>query len=444
MTREQSHDDSVEISVDGVNNIIVGVRDGESINDSEKKIESRAQLGKENENENLFSLNHNVHAYQCKGECDVLPEHPSRWPQRPLMIRPTPHSFTKVLGIRRARRDDYEDIMGFSAGSILPINNGREDEGESLVVDFESIHFVGTLLLRIKQAPSVARRGDEKSYNKDHENKIGLDDTNSQRDYFANKKRKFQAVIKGRFMKPLSMSGCVTGQAFDRPAGKLPAQWIVKCFIKFISILAPQLDASLDEEKPRFLTPLVATANTVLSENGEYESSCDNSTDRNSRKRFASLKHGDRHLNIDTSSDLEEPHSLEPSSVLSALSANTDLGITVPDTTSCGATGRSLTRKKIFNALSAKRSPEPRFDTHKVYTFEFYQHLLDFGDELAVDTGRIGGMIPLAQATDGQPLKIMAAYKSSENKQELEPLWSFDIFHESLHSYATRVCTGKT
>jgi hypothetical protein len=55
---------------------------------------------------------------------------------------------------------------------------------------------------------------------------------------------------------------------------------------------------------------------------------------------------------------------------------------------------------------------------------------------LAVDMGRIGGMIPLAQSMDGQPLKIMAAYRSSEIKQELDSLWSFDIFHESLYSYA--------
>jgi hypothetical protein len=51
--------------------------------------------------------------------------------------------------------------------------------------------------------------------------------------------------------------------------------------------------------------------------------------------------------------------------------------------------------------------------------------------------GRIGGMVPLAQAMDGQPLKILAAYRHNEgNHEELDTLWSFDIFHESLYPYA--------
>lgn len=325
--------------------------------------------------------------------------------------------------------------MGFSAGCILPINNGREAKGESIVVDFESTHFVGTLLLRIKQVPPVPRGRDEKSCSNEDESNICQNDRNSQRDYFANKKRKFQAVIKGRFKTPLSMSRCVTGQIFERPAGKLPAQWVVKNFIKFVSILAPQLDASLDGNMPRFLTPLVATAQTVLADN-KYEKSCPKPNDRDLINRSPPLKHGDRHRDLDTGGDLEEPPSLEPNSALSALDAGSELGITIPDTTSYSLTNRSLARKKVFNALCAKRSPEPQFDTNKVYTFEFYQHLLDFGDELAVDMGRIGGMVPLAQAMDGQPLKVMAAYRSSEIKQELDSLWSFDIFHESLYSYA--------
>ena len=282
----------------------------------------------------------------------------------------------------------------------------------------------------------MPRGKDKKSYNTVDESNEGQYDRRSQRDYFANKKRKFQAVIKGRFKAPLSMSRCVTGQTFERPAGKLPARWVVKNFIRFVSVLAPQLDASLDENKPRFLTPLVSTAHTVLSEDDEYNKSYDKLDGTNTINPTRYLKQRDRHLNLDTGADLQEPHSLEESSVLFGLDADSNLGVTIPDTTSLSATNRSLARKKIFNALNAKRTPEPRFDTNKIYTFEFYQHLLDFGDELAVDMGRVGGMVPLAQAMDGQALKIMAAHRSSETGDELEPLWSFDIFHESLYSYA--------
>ncbi len=303
------------------------------------------------------------------------------------------------------------------------------------MVDFESAHFVGTLFLRIKQAPPAPREKNDKTYNTNDEIKKNHCERSLQCDYFANKKRKFQAIVKGRFRTPLSMSRCVTGQIFERPAGKLPARWVVNNFIKFVSILAPQLDASLDDNNPRFLTPLVATAHTVFSEEDEHEKS--RTWDgQKSINRSAQSKTCDRHLNIDVGDDLKEPSSVESSSILSDLAVDSNLGITIPDTTSFSATKRSSARKKIFNAISANRKPEPRFNTHKIYTFEFYQHLLDFGDELAVDMGRVGGMVPLAQAMDGQPLKMMAAYRRSGIGNTLDSLWSFDIFHESLYSYA--------
>ncbi len=313
------------------------------------------------------------------------------------------------------------------------------------MVDFESTYFVGTLLLRIKQASSIPLVGENKQKHttKDGRNE-GQNRRSVQRDYFANKKRKFQAVIKGRFKTPLSMSRCVTGQLFERPAGPLPAQWVVKNLIRFFSILAPQLDASLDKNKPRFLSPLVATAQTVLSEEDENHSS-DTANDRKSDRSSSSLNDRVRHLDIDVGAELGEPHSLEPTSVLFSLGTDSDLGITIPDTTFLSPAKRVLARKRIFNSLSAKRSPEPRFDPSKTYTFEFYQHLLDFGDVLALDMGTIGGMLPLAKAMDGQPLKIMAAYKNGEaGNAIIDPLWSFDLFHESLFPYAQMAVDRET
>ena len=76
-------------------------------------------------------------------------------------------------------------------------NNGREETGESLVVDFESTHFVGTMMLRIKQA----------CMNKNVKYKKFESES-----YFAGKKRRFQLCVKGRFKTPLPMSQCVTGR----------------------------------------------------------------------------------------------------------------------------------------------------------------------------------------------------------------------------------------
>ena len=39
------------------------------------------------------------YSYPCEYTYDTIPVHPSKWPQRPLMIRPTPYTSTKILGI---------------------------------------------------------------------------------------------------------------------------------------------------------------------------------------------------------------------------------------------------------------------------------------------------------------------------------------------------------
>lgn len=271
-----------------------------------------------------------------------------------------------------------------------------------MVIDFESTHFIGTMLLRIKQAP---------------DNRKGEPTLSREDSYFDGKKRKFQTVIRGRFKSPLSMSQCVTGQAFERPAGKLPSRWLVTAFIKFISTLAPQLEATLDGDKPRFLTPLVATAHTVLAGDSLLSGSETEIVEEGPVMERS----------------IEEPSSVSKESVLSDLPDS--LGLSVTNTTNLSMGSRMKTRKKIFNTLAAKQSIEPKFDTSKEYCFEFYQHLLDFGEELAVDMGRVGGKVGLAPATNGQPLKIMAAYKDQE-KGELDTLWSFDIWHESLYPFA--------
>jgi hypothetical protein len=137
---------------------------------------------------------HSAHAFPCRDTYKELPAHPGGWPQRPLMIRPTPNTSTRIIGIRRVSTTEYQHFPGFCAGCILPVNTGSEAKGESLVIDFESPHFVGTLLMRIKQAP--------KSKTVEYQ---------SSKNYFDGKKRKFQGIVKGRFKTPLPMSQCVTG-----------------------------------------------------------------------------------------------------------------------------------------------------------------------------------------------------------------------------------------
>lgn len=343
-----------------------------------------------------------IHAFPCKDTYKALPSHPSQWPQAPLMIRPTPYTSTKVRGIRRVGSLAYEHFAGFCAGCILPINCGCEALGESLVIDFESTHFVGTLLLRIKQAKSS-----HNTQPSDHPS------------YFDGKKRKFQAIVKGRFLHPLPMNETVTGQTFDRPAGKLPARWIVTPFVKFISTLAPQLEAKLDGASPRFLTPLVATAQTVI---------------QNQPMAMSSMA-------TDLENEVEELPSTDPASLLPL--AQKALGVTTGlDTTSHSTAARMKARKHAFNQLAARKDKTLTFDTSKQYTFEFYQHLLDFGDEgLAIDMGQPIGKVGLSRPLDGQPIKFMSAHKDPLTGK-LDTLWSFDIWHASLYPYAETALTA--
>jgi Protein of unknown function (DUF1769) len=205
------------------------------------------------------------------------------------------------------------------------------------------------------------------------------------------------------------MSECVTGQVFDRRAGKLPARWVVTNFIKLVTILAPQLEARVDGNAPCFLTPLVATAQTVL----------------------ARERRGDD-MPVDMEEAVEEPstsdsESLMHESLIGALSYSVQSDSSV--------VGRMKARKKVYNGISAKKVDTPWFSTGKEYTFEFYQHMLDFGEELAIDMGRPIGKVSLVQALDGQPIKVMAAQRNPDTNK-LDFLWSFDIWHESLFSLA--------
>jgi hypothetical protein len=335
------------------------------------------------------------------------------------MIRPTPNSSTNVKGIRKINSTQYiPDLPGFyGTDGILPINNGTEAKGESLVIDFESTFFVGTLLMRIKQAKSH-------SNNKPDDQHDAAADIPS---YFHDKKRKFQVVVRGRFRQPLPMAQIVTGQSFDRKAGKLPAGWIVNSFIQFVTAIVPQLQIKLNGNTPRLLSPLVATAHTVWQHHPNNNNNPNTDDGRNKNYHHAD--------SVDD--DMEEVHMSHPSSVVPMVYRA--LGRTVERTNKADSTpllARIKARKRAVNQLVVKRDATVQFDVSKEYTFEFYQHLLDFGPEgLAVDVGRPVGKVGIAAMTNGQPLKVMSAWQCPQTRT-LEPLWSFDIWHESLYQHA--------
>lgn len=331
------------------------------------------------------------------------------------MIRPTPESSTKIRGIRYASERDYKHFSGFCAGCILPVNTGKEVTGKSLVVDFESNHFVGTLLVRIRDVALAE---------KDNPAAVGT------KSYFDNRKRRFQGIVKGKFKTALPMSECVTGQTFERRAGKLPAKWVVSTFIKFVSTLAPQLETTIEGDNPRFLVPLSATAHTV--EAKPHAAITNSLKDKVNDSLFNySVYLG----STDIEQEVQEPPGDDEISIMKALQPNQHGSAT---SNKSSISSRMKARKKAYNAVTAKKSKTPCFSLDKEYTFEFYQHLLIFHEpEFALDMGRPIGKVPLSPITNGQPIKFMSAHKDPSTGI-LDSLWSFDIWHESMYPLAQK------
>jgi len=271
---------------------------------------------------------------------------------------------------------------------LLPVNNGNESNERTLVTDFQSPLFEGSLLLRIRGTPS-ARTGQ-------------VEEDDSTYGYFHGMNRRYQAVIQGRFLdkgeeNSLSMTDCVTGMSFYRKYGKLPPKWIVKGALKVIAFFAPQLDCQLDGPAPRSITPLGSTPQVLKVENEAGGS-------------LAAMQ--------------EEP----------TLDNETLLGEASDASTSLT---RARFRKKAFDKLYASKSKHPLVDPTKVYTFEFLQHLVNF-TELEIELGSFLGNLQLAEVLNGQPLQIVAGKHDEEESKQLSSventLWAFDIWHEKLFS----------
>jgi hypothetical protein len=149
----------------------------------------------------------------------VLP--PEYWPQRPLLLRPTPNSGMRIKGIRFVGQNEYIWKASQSALTwpsalqrhwgkpesstpiefpmceqcmIVPINNGKELPGESLVVDFESNIFVGTMLVRVKGTHGTS-----------------CDQFENPKGYFDGLHRRYQVVMRGRFKLSIPWSECLAG-----------------------------------------------------------------------------------------------------------------------------------------------------------------------------------------------------------------------------------------
>ncbi len=202
------------------------------------------------------------------------------------------------------------------------------------------------------------------------------------------------------------MNQCVVGQTFSRPI-KPPAPYVAKAAFKVMRFFAPRLIASIDSHKPHVLSPLGSTPQTLIVD------SCDNDE---------RLQNGEFKANASISKSLSEP--IEDSRRLVPCGKYAS---TLPS-----SAARAKARKKVFDKLCADNDDSITFRTDKIYTFEFLQHLMNF-EKLEVGLGSMLGKMKLAPILDGQPMNLQAACQLTFGKEPtFEPLWSFDLWHESI------------
>ena len=325
---------------------------------------------------------------------------PQFWPQRPLMVRPTPGSGMRVLGIRFSsskqylwKNGDAQDCILWAKRlhqhwnlhppeqrlpascpecMILPINNGNEPRGESLVVDFESQMFLGTILVRV--------RGSEGSTAQPYDDSKG---------YFSGMNRRYQIVIRGKFLEQVPWTQCVAGIQLERPVVNLPPKWILSGALKVVSFFAPQLKASTEGERPYSVSPFGSTPQTL---------------------RVDDHAHYDESMEEMLHEPIHDHHTL--------------LG---KASTHHSSLHRARFRKRNFDKLFVAESSTPVTLLDKIYTLEFLQHLLNMQD-WTIELGSMLGHIELKETLDGQPLQIMARHGDGDSRR----IWSFDVWHESL------------
>ena len=196
----------------------------------------------------------------CEQRLPVM--EPDRWPQRPLLMRPTPHSGTVILGIRYAGSTDYlweaqmsplkwpdvlhekwyneckdsgrpvqdnTSMIMCPQCMIMPINNGKELPGESLVTDFESPGFVGSILVRLRDSQGTTCPERERV---DGEC------------YFDGVHRKYQVVVRGQFKQAIPWTECLAGFQYVAIVGCSKRLFASPSAHTFVLLVAVSIDSN--------------------------------------------------------------------------------------------------------------------------------------------------------------------------------------------------------
>jgi hypothetical protein len=215
------------------------------------------------------------------------------------------------------------------------------------------------------------------------------DDPESDKKYFDGRRRLLQTIVQGRFKEAMAVNTVLTGHEFVAPLKNLPHQWILKAATNLIGKLAPGSEICVTGDRPTMFCPLAGTSQVVRVDEPGQEP------------------------DIATIEGVDEDCTLlggrfEKSSV-------------------------SASSRKSYLA-NPKRSSRYTFDVDRVYTFDFYQNLLNV-ETYKLDLGI--ARISISPILNGQPIQFLA--KTMDGRY----LWSFQIWHESLLPERRKVSSDK-
>jgi len=207
---------------------------------------------------------------------------------------------------------------------------------------------------------------------------VPSDDNADTEAYFRGRSRRMQFIVQGRFKEELNVADVLTGHEFDKPFQRLPPSWILSAGMSLIRRLAPGIVADLNAVKPKFLVNLAASIQSMC-----IDPMPGNEPDIRS---------------FDIQEDCSAMGGIFRSSAIS-----------------------SAKRKQLLSVPS--KAKQYKYDTRSVYTFDFYQHLIDVSTySLDIGITKLG----LPHSLNNQPIQCMA--KTSDDRY----LWNFLMWHESL------------
>lgn len=272
---------------------------------------------------------------------------------------------------------DRTSGSGFSVPSLLRPLQIHKTPSESSVFSIDNHLFKGKVFLVV----------------------AGLPD--SPVDFFASKNRLFEVVVQGQFKEATPYSSVYNGQVFKKPFRNLPPKWMIRILVSLLSKIQPGLQVSLYDSTPYMVSSLIAgSKNVVVSLPGSEPDIC--VTDKGGTERVRE----DMTLLASSCSGDDRDHGRSDSCKR--------------DSDKIFLSRSASKRAHYFSSL--KNLDKFTYNPDHVYTFDFYQHVLNIG-QLKLDLGFAS--LDVSSMIGFSPVQVMAVQWDPRQEPDMNHLEYF-------------------